>query len=84
MEDISGDDCVDPSRDVDKVKFLFHVCGHSRGEARKLFPNVLFEHCTSPSAHFLYLSIGVSRKQESIGASTAMNEYRSVQLDTLF
>ena len=84
VEDIIGDVCVDPSSDVDKVKFLLHACGHSSRETSKLFSKLFFERSTSPSAHFLYLSIGVSRKQESIGASTAMNEYRSVQLDTLF
>ncbi len=51
-------ECI--SRNVDKFEIRFHVMQHSFGEASQFFSDEFFERCPSPSAHFLYLGVGVA------------------------
>ena len=65
-----GDIMKNPSSNIDKIEFSFHVLGHSVRETMELFADILCESCTSPTSHFLDFSIRIAGQRQSIGSPT--------------
>ena len=60
---------VCPASDVKNIKVLFHCSLHALRETMLFLSYVIIEGFPSPSPHFLYTSITVSRKQQCIRSS---------------
>jgi hypothetical protein len=55
---------------VDKFEVVLHAFCHTCRVARELLSGILLERCPLPTAHFLYLSIGIAQESKCICTPT--------------
>ena len=71
MKSVIGDVREGVPRNVNKIEFAFHVFGHVAYIACQFFPDIFFERCSMPLAHFLDLRVQVPGERQSVGSPTA-------------
>jgi hypothetical protein len=64
LDACTGDIVICIPSNVDKFEVALHAFCHTCGVARELLLDILLEYCPLPTAHFLYLSIGIPQEGE--------------------